>query len=471
MRIGIEGQDFSIDGTPTYHGRTWQGQRIEGLLLNARMVQATFDDLNPATRDRWAYPDSGVWDPERNVRELIAMLPEYRRHGLLAITVNFQGGSPEGYSREQPWENSAFEPDGSAATGLRPSACARSIVAADAAGLAVIVGYFYQGQDERLADEAAVLHAVDQATDFLLEGGFPNVLVEINNECNTRYEHAILQPPRVHELIERVKSRGGGQLLVSTSYGGRGRVPDESVGALGRLSPAPRQRHGRPRPDRRAGRRDARLGRLSRSADPVQRGRPLRVRSTAEQLSGSAESARVVGLLRPGRGRQRRLGAWQLPGRLSARARQLADQHRAQARLLRPARGRNRRGIDRARRWAGLSRVLGCALAFGLAAIEALEPAKPVPLTHPCLELGNAVPSAGVREGGSFCGHASITGPPDSPTPPQADCRGHSRPQRLQPDGDRRQCALDWLPGPAPASQPHHRPGQLGRRCAGARDG
>jgi amino acid transporter len=40
-----------------------------------------------------------------------------RRHGLLAVTVNCQGGSPEGYSREQPWENSAFSPDGA----LRPA--------------------------------------------------------------------------------------------------------------------------------------------------------------------------------------------------------------------------------------------------------------------------------------------------------------------------------------------------------------
>jgi hypothetical protein len=29
------------------------------------------------------------------------------------------------------------------------------------------------------------------------------VIVEINNECNVRYDHAILQPSRVHELIER----------------------------------------------------------------------------------------------------------------------------------------------------------------------------------------------------------------------------------------------------------------------------
>jgi hypothetical protein len=228
VRIHIDGEDFWVDGSPTYAGRTWRGQRIEGLLLNARMVQATFDDLNPATRDRWAYPDTGKWDPDRNVREFVAMLPEYRRRGLRAVTVNFQGGSPEGYSREQPWENSAFAPDGA----LREEFAERMrqvLTSADKAGLAVIVGYFYQGQDERLADEAAVLKAVDTATDFLLAGGFENVLVEINNECNTRYEHPILQPDRVHELISRVKSRSGGRLLVSTSYGGRGRVPDEAV--------------------------------------------------------------------------------------------------------------------------------------------------------------------------------------------------------------------------------------------------
>jgi hypothetical protein len=45
--------------------------------------------------------------------------------------------------------------------------------------MVVIVGY-YQRQDERLADETAVLRAVDAATDFLLDGGHTNVLVETN---------------------------------------------------------------------------------------------------------------------------------------------------------------------------------------------------------------------------------------------------------------------------------------------------
>lgn len=222
-KVAIQGEDFLVEGKLTYAGRVWNGQRIEGLLLNSRMVQATFDDLNPETRERWVYPDTGRWDPERNLSEFIANVPAYRQHGLLAATLNFQGGSPEGYSRVQPWENTGFAPDGA----LRPDFAdrmRRAIDALDANGMVAIVGLFYQGQDERLADEAAVLRAVDAAVEFL--HGRPNVLVEINNECDTRYEHPILQPERVHELIARVRQRG---LLASTSYRGRGAIPSSAV--------------------------------------------------------------------------------------------------------------------------------------------------------------------------------------------------------------------------------------------------
>ena len=161
-RVAITGEDFLIDGQPTYAGRVWRGHRIEGLLFNARMVQATFDDQNPATRRRWSYPDTGEWDPERNTGEFLAMLPEYRRHGLLGVTVNLQGGSPEGYSRQQPWENSAFDPDGI----LRPAymdRLRRILDRADDLGMVAIVGYFYYAQARRLRDEAAVQRAVERA--------------------------------------------------------------------------------------------------------------------------------------------------------------------------------------------------------------------------------------------------------------------------------------------------------------------
>ena len=146
--VSIRGDAFYINGQPTYKGRQHQGAKIEGLLMNVRAVQATFDDRNPETRSRWNYPDTGKWDPERNTREFIAAMPEWRRNGLLSFTLNLQGGSPEGYSKAQPWHNSAIEADGS----LRPDYMGRFeriLNRADELGMAPIVGVFYFGQDQR----------------------------------------------------------------------------------------------------------------------------------------------------------------------------------------------------------------------------------------------------------------------------------------------------------------------------------
>lgn len=228
--ISIRGEQFYIDGRPTYAGRNWQGHRIEGLLLNSRMVQATFDDANPATRGRWAYPDTGSYDAERNVTEFLGALPTYKAHGLLAVTVNLQGGSPEGYSQEQPWDNTAFSAEGA----LKPDYMARMgrvIEGLDEQGMVAILGVFYFGQDERLADEAAVVRALDNTVNWVLNQGYRNVLLEVNNECDVpKYEHDILTPPRVHELIERAKriTRDGRRLLVGASYGG-GTIPQPNV--------------------------------------------------------------------------------------------------------------------------------------------------------------------------------------------------------------------------------------------------
>ena len=231
--LTIVGGDFYINGQPTYAGRSWKGHRIEGLLLNARMVQATFDDLNPATVKRWAYADTGTWDAERNVREFIAAMPQWKRHGLLAVTVNFQGGSPEGYSSKQPWETGAFTAEGA----LRPEFAQRMrrvLEAADELGMVVIVGYFYFGQSPRFAGDEAVIRATDEATRWLLEGGWRHVLVEINNETNPGYQPPILRPDRVSELIQRVrgmKASDGHTVLVGTSFGGRV-VPTANVVAV-----------------------------------------------------------------------------------------------------------------------------------------------------------------------------------------------------------------------------------------------
>lgn len=225
--VDIRGEKFLINGEVTFEGREWEGHSVEGLLPNARLVQGVFDDLNPETAVRWKYPDSGEWDPNRNTEEFIAAMPEWRKHGMLAFTVNFQGGSPMGYGNKD-WKNPGFEPDGT----LIPAYAHRMeriIKQADKFGMVVILGIFYFGQDQFLQDEAAVINAVDNVVDWIQEHGFTNVLIEVGNESNNRkYDLDILKEDRVHELILQIKEKAP-DLPVSTSFNGNTIPPDKVV--------------------------------------------------------------------------------------------------------------------------------------------------------------------------------------------------------------------------------------------------
>jgi len=94
-----------------------------------------------------------------------------------------QGGSPEGYSRSQPWVNSSFETGGR----LRPaymSRLERILDRADELGMIAIVGFFYQAQERRMNGEQSVVRAADAATGWLIDKGYTNVLVEVANEAD-----------------------------------------------------------------------------------------------------------------------------------------------------------------------------------------------------------------------------------------------------------------------------------------------
>lgn len=215
--VQIRETQFLLNGRPTYPGRVHNGRKIEGLLFNTRMANAIFDDENPVTASRWRYPDTGLWNPARNTGEFCAMLPEYARHGVLAVTIGLQGGgaiyAPEIYDH---YINSAFAPSGE----LKPAylqRLAQALQAADDAGMVVIVNYFYGRQLSQLQGETAIMRATEAATDWLLKSGYANVLVDVMNEFVPG--EGLLQARRIHEMVELVKSRThqGRRLLVSSS--------------------------------------------------------------------------------------------------------------------------------------------------------------------------------------------------------------------------------------------------------------
>jgi hypothetical protein len=194
------------------------------------MVQGIFNDLNPETRGRFVYPDTKKWDADRNTREFVEAMDDWHRYGLNCFTINLQGGSPVGYGNQKNWINSAYFEDGR----LRPEYMSRLekiLRKADDLHMVVILGLFYFGQDQNLRDERAIKDGVTNVIDWLFQKDFRNVLIEVDNECNIRqYDHEILKPQRVDELIEMIKGmrRNGFRYLVSTSYGGN-TVPTANV--------------------------------------------------------------------------------------------------------------------------------------------------------------------------------------------------------------------------------------------------
>jgi len=215
--VQIHNTQFFINGKPTYAGISYNGKPVEGLLFNSRMVQAIFDDENPQTAENWRYPDSGCWDPERNTNEFCSMLTEYRRYGLLGVTVGLQGGGsiykPGIYDT---YINSAFTPEGQ----LKSAYCnrlLRVLSSADAAGMVVIVNFFYWRQLEKMNGDKAVCKATEEAAGWLLHTGYRNILVDVMNEFGVG--EGLVRSSGIHELIEIVQqtSLNGRRLLVSSS--------------------------------------------------------------------------------------------------------------------------------------------------------------------------------------------------------------------------------------------------------------
>jgi hypothetical protein len=258
--IRIHGPLFTINGNPTYTaagGFPTADPNLEGTLLNVRAVQATFDDENyPAQGAHahpytaltmgqvdWDYPDV-PWNPDRNLREFLAALPSWRQAGILAVTVNLQGGGPVdgnygGQDGDQPQVNTGFDPHGN----LKPAYAARLksvIEEADKLGMVVIVGFFYGGENLRIlpdSDDHYAREAVRQAALFLKNLPHRNILIEIDNETSSNtYKHPVMQPNGILEAVELAQQTVEHQIPVSIAWSGgvmpRGSGADRALRAV-----------------------------------------------------------------------------------------------------------------------------------------------------------------------------------------------------------------------------------------------
>jgi hypothetical protein len=197
-----------------------RGSPAEGLLMNARMVNAVFEDRGSELKKQ--NPD---FDPAENTDEFIRAVPEYVSSGVNAFTISLQGGLP-GYEGAV---NTAFNSDGT----LKPEYFERVekvIKACDANHSAVILSLFYQRQhshESALNGKEAIFKAMENTVNWIAEKEFTNVVLEISNE----YRHGgyrnwpdgewLSSEAGQVELMKRAKELNPA-LLVSTSGMGNG---------------------------------------------------------------------------------------------------------------------------------------------------------------------------------------------------------------------------------------------------------
>jgi hypothetical protein len=203
-RVEIVDGKWHINGEITY-----PGAQAEGLLMNVRVVNCTFEDRN---RDDF--------DSDANTAAFLSHIPDYYAHGVRAFTLNLQGG----FSGDEGVLNSAFEPNGT----LRApylERIGRVIEACDRQGIVVILGCFYQRQDQVLENDDAIRAAVRNAVQWVRDEGYTNVTIEVANEFDHNgFDHDLIKSVEGQVELVRLVKETAPELLVSTSGLGHGRM-------------------------------------------------------------------------------------------------------------------------------------------------------------------------------------------------------------------------------------------------------
>ncbi len=210
-RLTIDGDEFRLDGA-----RTHADSPAAGLLMNVRMANAIFEDTGrPA------------FDPEKNTEEFLDRMPEYVNHGVRAFTVSLQGGYP-GYEGAK---NSAFSERGELDRDYMERA-ASVIERADALGAVIILGLYYQRQDQILNDEEAVERGVIEVVDWIKQNGYRNIILDLVNEYgHGGFKHGVLRSDAGVAGLIRLARQRYPSLPVGASGTGDGRLTPKVAAA------------------------------------------------------------------------------------------------------------------------------------------------------------------------------------------------------------------------------------------------
>lgn len=217
--LSIKGRDFYINGKPVYDEINGKPSS-KGLLMNARFIQAIFDDNSDRKRfNRF----NKIFDADTNTDEFITALPKWYEYGLRAITVGIQGGMPVFTIDIRTIDNNPFGSDGMSFDEAYAKRLDKIIRAADSLGMVIIVNILYWAQSLRFNNDDALVNALKCTSAFLKAGNYTNIIIDVANEYNIDMwnDLPIVQNPKsMKGLIELVREESGGMLVGASGGGG-----------------------------------------------------------------------------------------------------------------------------------------------------------------------------------------------------------------------------------------------------------
>ena len=170
--------------------------------------------LDGAPFEMWGVRTASATADQEQTDHLIAQLDEYRAHGINAVTVFYQGSRAAAYD--------PFSRDGRTIDPGHQARMEQIIRAADARGMVVITGIFYQRASLVLEDADAVRQAVRTVTEALRP--YRNVIINIANEQNsvnwddTEHIFDFRDPLRIIELCRIVNQLDPARIVGGGGY-------------------------------------------------------------------------------------------------------------------------------------------------------------------------------------------------------------------------------------------------------------
>lgn len=209
-------------------------------------INGTEFALGGSKFDMWGIRLANGLENDTAAAALISVLDEYVAHGLNTFAVFLQGGSTgsanpfdaDGRFTRNTRRSESSEMfkgrgdlDGIAARNMHLDRLAVLIEEADARGMVVNVGIFYQARIRQLSDEDAVIRATEETARWLVGKQYGNVFVDLANE----YGHPGFESmPLCYGRSEQYAPDGGEELITAFK-----RVAPDIPASISALGPRP----------------------------------------------------------------------------------------------------------------------------------------------------------------------------------------------------------------------------------------